>query len=208
MDFIAIPQNQGTYRQQGYDFTATYGFDTRAGQFKITWDNAYLTKYTQQNVIGVTPEGALQYQSINVPGNYLGQFNANWRFRSNLTVNWQYENWGVSATSRYYSALQENCSRLKGSGYEYLCSRPLNGSAITAESHPFQGASILNKLPSRWYLDLQTYWDAPWNARVTAGIQNVLGKDPPVAYSAFANSFDAAYPLPGRFWYLQYGQKF
>jgi len=208
IDFVALPQNQGTYRQQGYDFVATYQFDTDMGKLKFTWDNAYLTKYSQQNVTGIAPDGSLEYRTIEVPGSYLGRFAAYWRFRSNLTANWTYQNWGASATARYYSPLQESCNRLKGSGYESLCSRPLNGSAITTESHPFQGVALLNKIPSRWYLDLQAHWDSPWNARLAAGVQNVLNKDPPVSYSTFANSFDPAYPLPGRFWYVQYRQKF
>jgi iron complex outermembrane recepter protein len=58
------------------------------------------------------------------------------------------------------------------------------------------------------YVDLQASWDAPWNARITGGVRNVTDEDPPVAFSTFANSFDPNYEIPGRFWYVQYSQKF
>ena len=65
-----------------------------------------------------------------------------------------------------------------------------------------------NRLGSRTYLDLQASWNSPWNGRITAGVQNATDRDPPVSYTAFANSFDPAYPIPGRFWYASYTQKF
>jgi len=40
------------------------------------------------------------------------------------------------------------------------------------------------------------------------GVNNVTDRDPPFAYSAFANTFDPQYPVPGRFWYVMYMQKF
>ena len=47
-----------------------------------------------------------------------------------------------------------------------------------------------------------------WNARIAGGIRNMFDEDPPVAFSAFANSFDPQYDVPGRFWYVNYTQKF
>ncbi|WP_425525055.1 hypothetical protein [Xanthomonas citri] len=40
------------------------------------------------------------------------------------------------------------------------------------------------------------------------GLNNVFDRDPPVALSASANSFDSAYAIPGRYSYLQYTQRF
>jgi iron complex outermembrane receptor protein len=36
----------------------------------------------------------------------------------------------------------------------------------------------------------------------------VFDKQPPRAFNAFANTFDPQYEVPGRFFYMQYNQKF
>ena len=53
-----------------------------------------------------------------------------------------------------------------------------------------------------------SYWNAPWNAKVTFGVNNVFDKNPPIVLNAFANTFDPQYELPGRFFYFRYSQKF
>lgn len=58
------------------------------------------------------------------------------------------------------------------------------------------------------YHDVSGYWNAPWNARITLGINNIGDKNPPVSFTTFANSFDPQYEVPGRFYYLQYNQRF
>ena len=65
-----------------------------------------------------------------------------------------------------------------------------------------------NEIDDRWYFDLQASWDAPWDAEVRGGVQNVLDEDPPISYSTFANSFDPQYPVPGRFFYVSWSQRF
>jgi iron complex outermembrane receptor protein len=39
-------------------------------------------------------------------------------------------------------------------------------------------------------------------------VNNINAKNPPTSYSTFANSFDPAYEIPGRFFYLRYSQSF
>jgi iron complex outermembrane receptor protein len=65
-----------------------------------------------------------------------------------------------------------------------------------------------NHIGGTTYHDVSAYWNAPWNAKITIGVNNVFDKDPPVAHSAFANSFDPQYEVPGQFYYLKYSQKF
>jgi iron complex outermembrane receptor protein len=65
-----------------------------------------------------------------------------------------------------------------------------------------------NHLGSVTYWDLQGTWDTPWDGRITLGVNNIFEREPPVSYSAFANSFDPKYDVPGRFWYVSYSQKF
>jgi iron complex outermembrane receptor protein len=65
-----------------------------------------------------------------------------------------------------------------------------------------------NHIGATTYHDVSAYWNAPWNAKITVGVNNVFDKDPPVALNAFANSFDPQYEVPGRFYYMRYAQKF
>jgi iron complex outermembrane receptor protein len=97
------------------------------------------------------------------------------------------------------SAIDEDCSLPVFFGNPGLCSNP-DGSPQFPD-----GENVIDDV---WYFDLQGTWDAPWNGRVTAGVRNLFDEDPPVSYSTFANSFDPSYDIPGRFWYMQYSQKF
>ena len=73
---------------------------------------------------------------------------------------------------------------------------------------PQFGGAPTNHFDNTWYFDTQVSWDSPWNARITGGVRNLFDEDPPVSFSNFANSFDPNYDVPGRFWYVQYNQKF
>jgi iron complex outermembrane receptor protein len=65
-----------------------------------------------------------------------------------------------------------------------------------------------NRVGAATYIDLQAGWSAPWKGRFTLGVRNAFDRSPPVAYSAFANSFFPDYDIPGRFFYASYRQKF
>jgi len=194
---------------EGYDFTASYKFDTEFGKFRIVWDNAY-TSYLGD--IGQPSAGTVLDDGTIVAGNVIGTyvgavFLPQWRLRSNITTNWQLGDWGASVTARYLSALDETCAVVVNTANTIgqpelanLCTSP------DVVDPQFGGPT--NKLDDTWYFDMQVSWDAPWNARISGGIRNMFDEDPPVAFSAFANSFDPQYEVPGRFWYVQYMQKF
>jgi iron complex outermembrane receptor protein len=57
-------------------------------------------------------------------------------------------------------------------------------------------------------VDLQARWDAPWDARLSAGVRNLFDQDPPVLSAGSENNFDPAYEIPGRFLYVSYAQRF
>ena len=58
------------------------------------------------------------------------------------------------------------------------------------------------------YNDIQLRWNAPWNATVAIGSNNVFDRAPPMSLTTAYNLFDPQYDLPGRFVYLQYRQRF
>jgi iron complex outermembrane receptor protein len=190
----------GGFEIEGYDFTVEYRFDTEFGKFRINWDNAYVSYYGdigQPEAGDVLPDGSVSFG--NLVGVYLDRLNFAHRLKSNIATNWQYGDWGTTLTARYLSAIDEDCSLPVIFGNPGLCSN-VNGSPQFPDGE--------NTLDDTWYFDLQGTWDAPWNGRVTAGVRNILDEDPPTSYSTFANSFDPSYDIPGRFWYVQYSQKF
>ena len=194
---------------EGYDFTASYKFDTEFGKFRVTWDNAYISYLGD---IGQPSAGTVLDDGTVLAGNVIGTYQGaiflpQWRLRSTITTAWQNGDWGATLTARYLSALDETCAVVVNTAdtigqpqLRNLCSSP------DVVDPQFGGPT--NKLDETWYFDLQGTWDAPWNARITAGIRNLFDEDPPVGFSAFANSFDPQYDVPGRFWYVSYMQKF
>ena len=185
---------------EGYDFTVAYRFDTDYGKFAVNWDNAYVSYFGD---IGQPDAGELLQGGTTSLGNSVGVYvdrtNFVYRLKSNISLNWQSGDWGATLSARYLSAVDESCSKAVAFGRPELCSNP-SGSA--------QFPNGENTFDDTWYFDLQGAWDAPWSGRVTVGVRNLFDQTPPVSFSTFANSFDPNYDIPGRFWYVQYNQKF
>ena len=195
-DLFAGSQNlDGGTEVEGWDLTLNYRFDTAWGKFNINWDNAYTSYFGD---VGQPEADYPQPSTGNVVGVYFDR-NPFWRLKSNINTNWQYGDWGSTLGIRYISDLTSDCSTPVAFGNPSLCSNPEGTGRF-----PF-GEHTVDEV---WYVDLQGTWDAPWNGRVTAGIRNIFDEDPPVVYDTFANSFDPQYEIPGRFWYVQYSQKF
>jgi iron complex outermembrane receptor protein len=197
--FAGLSNTVGGLEVEGYDFTVDYRFDTDWGKFRVNWDNAYISYYGNVGQAAGNNTVGLLFGAARIPI---------WRLRSNITLTWQQGDWGASLTGRYFSPLDEDCTAAeatalgltaRGINTPIPCSRP--------QGSP-QWPVAENRVEDVWYFDLRGTWDAPWNARVTAGVRNVFDQEPPVAYSAFANSFDPQYDIPGRFWYVQYTQRF
>jgi iron complex outermembrane receptor protein len=184
--------NSGVLRVEGYDLTVRYRLDTGYGRFEMVWDSTYYADYVFE-----VPRGSGERP---ISGNYVAS-EPGYRVRSNLDIAWSRGDWTAAAGLRYYPALDESCATPTFRGYLELCSKPDVESAI------FFGAPE-NRMGSATYVDLQAGWSAPWSGRITLGVQNAFDRDPPISYSAFANSFDPSQPIPGRFWYASYSQTF
>lgn len=202
-DVDATLQNQGFRDVEGYDFTLDYGFETSVGKFRITWDNSYISKYETQIAEGSAIVSRVGNISTNFPV---------WRWRSNIDLSWERGDWDASLMGRYYSALDEECEGPvlaavyeENPAFENLCSAPRR------RTQDFTGTPAVtpeNTLDETMYWDVQVGTKLPWNARVALGVNNVFDEEPPVSYTAFANSFDPQYEMPGQFYYIRYDQKF
>jgi outer membrane receptor protein involved in Fe transport len=194
-----VDTNVGGIDVEGIDFLVLYTFpETRFGEFKIAWDTSYIEEYDFDDGLG--NQFALQGENLGDSGFP--------RWKSNLDLTWAYGNWGASWQMRYIHHQDEGCGDSQDGS-------DISLSALGFCSSPFEeywigGEEGTNKLGSVTYHDVQVTYDTPWyNSRITLGVNNVTDKDPPVSYSAFANSFDPTlYEVPGRFPYARLSVRF
>ena len=180
--------NLGKMETEGYDLGVKYRLPELAiGQFSIDWQTSYTAKYDEegQNSAGQT----ITIGRVSEPGLF--------RVRSNLGVNWQYGDFGVNWTARYYSGMKENCISLA----DGWCDAPNH--YANGETDP------LRHTGSNTFHDLQVSWKAPWDATIALGANNVFDHKGPLMYSApnsafaYYGGFDV-----GRFLYMKYTQRF
>ncbi len=203
LDLAAVPQNEAGFEVEGWDLTLNYRFDTDFGRFGFVWDTTYTTTWTSFLLNSTT-------------GNIDGFDRTGWELgddqypliRSNLNATWQLGDFGVNWGMRYYHHTKEDCvfndlviaGHPASVGYN-PCSNYLDVSASHPDGYHRQGSVAIH--------DVRFTWNTPWNGQVGLGINNVFEKDPPTSFTAFANTFNAAvWDVPGRFWFVQYNQKF
>lgn len=179
-------RNAGYYLTEGFDFDVNYGLDTDWGRFSAKWATTYVSKF--------------EIKSTNDKDTMAGQANGfedYFRTRSNLHLGWNKGDWGVNWGVRYYSGTKEDCTP------GYGCSDPDYYSPTAGKVLP------QNRLSSVTFNDLQVSWQAPWNARVAIGANNVFNRVGPLMYSQAASNFSYYGGFDtGRFLYLKYNQKF
>ena len=175
--------NLSSYNVEGWDLGVAYRLpETSFGQFTVSWDSTYLSKWETK----ATADSAVDGRQ----GDYLNQ-DPYWRIRSNLYVDWSFSDFGVNYGLRYKSGMTEDC--LLGAATRGYCSDP-------------EGQK--NHIGATTYHDVQFRYNTPWNGTVMLGLNNVWDKQPPVSYQVSYNMFDPQYDLPGRYYYMQYKQKF
>ncbi|MEP6634514.1 MAG: TonB-dependent receptor, partial [Luteimonas sp.] len=199
-NLLAIPNNIGVLSTEGYDMTVGYRLPEMSwGKLSFVWDTTYLANlYSDTNGDGIFSEDPLTGEAGNAVGEYFGPINVNnWRIRSNLSARWELGDWGATWFVRYFSPQDELCvgtPNVPKAQRARLCSDPnritnLDGDDPgTLPDGP--AARPENHIPAVIYNDIALYWKAPWNAKITLGVNNAFDKDPPVMISALNNSFD------------------
>ncbi|PSD44689.1 TonB-dependent receptor [Stenotrophomonas maltophilia] len=180
-------QNLASYKVEGWDLGILYKLpETSIGQFTITLDGTYLSKWDTKSTQDAPIEGR--------QGRYLDQ-DPYWRIRSNLYVDWSYGDFGVNYGIRYKSGMTELCpfDPVKEPETFAYCS---------------DGAKGTNHIGATTYHDIQFRYNTPWKGTIMVGLNNAWDKSPPVSYYTSYNMFDPQYDLPGRYMYMQYKQKF
>lgn len=185
-------QNLGLINTSGWDFGANWrGPESAIGVFTANWQSTYVSNYRASNKAGnVEPRSVgLELNDSAIP-----------RLSSNLDLGWSHRAWSVNTRFRYTSALKEDCSA--AAGYA-ICNHPNEITPTRPNGTHYLGAVV--------YQDLRASWKLPISLDMTlsAGINNLWNKQPPICVSCSLNGYDAStYDTPSRFTYVQASVKF
>ncbi len=178
--------NLGRIDTRGFDFGIHWlGNETGIGTFGASLQATYVRKY--EAIATDSGQAEPRRVGIEVADSAIPKWKANAR------LNWSLGDWSAGWTARYVSSLTESCAGAEG--YE-IC-RNL--------------AANTNRLGATTFHDVRASWKLPTDLKLTvsAGVNNVFGKDPPICLSCSLNGYDAStYDLPGRFSYVEATVKF
>ncbi len=183
-------RNAGFTEVEGFDVDLAYRFETDFGRLSAVWNNTYVSSLLSKTT-----------NDPDTPVSVGNSFGGNFRLRSNLSLGWDLGDFGATWGVRYYSAMKEACYALADPDPE--CSDPDYYAPDAPDGNP------LHRRGSNTFHDVQFRWNAPWNATVSIGANNVTGHYGPPMYSrpnsnfAYYGGFDI-----GRFWYAKYQQRF
>ncbi len=184
-------ENLGRVKTSGWDFSVNWiGPQSDWGRPGASLQTTYVDKY---NAVDTgTGESEPQGPGVEVTDSGIP------RVRATLRLDWQVAAFDFGYAFRYLSNLTEDCASAAGFA---ICNGPVSA-ATPNGSH---------KLGSVTYGDVRAGWKVPVSLPLTvsAGINNVWDKDPPICVSCSLNGYDASnYDLPGRFWYVEANLKF
>jgi len=204
-DLLSVNTNIGARNVEGWDLTANYRLPEQSwGKLSFSFDATYTSLDQSDDDNSGRIDAADDQNNV---GEYLQNDN-NWRIRANLMTRWEKGDVGATWFTRYYSRQEESCPFYYNDyGFGSLCTDAILGDGADGGVDVVQPGSQ-NKIGAVVYNDASFYWKAPWNAKVTLGVNNIFDKQPPLMFNAFANTFDPQYEIPGRFFYLSYNQKF
>ena len=191
----------GGQEVEGIDFGLGYAFENRLGQWALRWDIANLI-YTGE--IGQPKRGTVLPDGSIAGGNVVGDA-INWRWRSVTTLDFTRGAWNASVTSRFFSAVTEDCTYVID-----IADLVGDPSLYNLCSDPYHSPAPANHVASVLYFDLALGWEAPWRARIVVGVRNAFDRNPPPLRSQYGIdiTFVPDYDVPGRFFWLSYRQQF
>lgn len=196
-------QNAGFRKIEGYDFDVSYRWSTdNWGSFSVVSNSTYTSK-----------DFFVSTNSPTYATSAVG-FGSQFRLRSNLNLGWEYGAFGISWMARYYSSMKETCTyfvpgaaNLEGLECNHVSYEPTGG--FLADGSPASAVFRRNVSGANTFHDVQIRYQAPWNATISIGANNVFAHYGPVMYTqpsanvSYYGGFDI-----GRFVYMKYTQKF
>jgi iron complex outermembrane receptor protein len=190
--------NIGQIETDGYDVKLNWtGPDTDWGTFDVSWENTFVNDYEAIALGAVQP----QQEGREVNDGAIPEW------QSNLTLGWKLGNWSAGWTVRHIDSVTEACSDFRDG-----TSLSLTALGLCSEPNTADNSLSENRLGATTYHDLQVGWRNPFGVEglgLTAGVNNIGDKDPPICVSCSLNGYDAGtYEIPGRFYYVQANYRF
>ena len=193
---VATNANIGSVGTSGLDVGASYVLRAGTlGSFNFNLLGTYTKTSTVENVPGLG-----EYDCAGYFGPTCGTPTPKWRhkLRATWSTPWKFD---VAATWRYMG-------RTKQEG--------LSGDELLAAPADARPAAIEDHIGMRSYLDLNVQYPLTKNLSLSAGINNLLDKDPPIvstnvtaaAGSANGNTYPQVYDSMGRFIYMNLTARF
>lgn len=190
--FSNVLQNIGGIETRGMDLTV--GFRSKRmpfGRLSAYWLTSLLLDYWEK-----IPTAAGE-QKTKLEGRISGTPERAFpKVKSNLVLEWQIDQIGISLSTRYIHGVTEECRDL--AEWKGTCSNP----------NPADDSKSENKLAPVVYNDIRITWLPKFDERltITAGVNNIFNVDPSACYSCALNGFNpATYDIPGVFGYLRAG---
>ncbi|HEY6177862.1 MAG TPA: TonB-dependent receptor, partial [Kofleriaceae bacterium] len=182
-------QNLGGINTRGFDVGITYRSPRKPwGRLRVNSQSSFLLAY--ENKVPTT-DG---FETVDLTGQVVGTPERAFpRFKSQLAVDYLFKQFEFTLTNRYIHSLTEQCRDL--GAFPGTCSNP----------DPNDDSKSTNKLGITIYTDLQFVWSPEFDhsLSITAGVNNLLNRDPPTCFSCSLNGFNGAtYDVPGIFGYL------
>ena len=189
--------NVGSVETRGWDFGVVVGGGSK---WRLHWRGTHLGEITgrlKDTAGSVVETRRLEGQTESDRGKP--------EWKSSLAIERLSERWSAVWTIRYIDAMTERCS-------DFLDGSPDSLTNLGLCSMPNQedNTASRNRLSSRTLHDVQVRYTLSamgGDVTVTAGVNNLLDRDPPISMSASLNGYDAsAYDIPGgRFAYFRLG---
>ncbi|WP_033835807.1 TonB-dependent receptor domain-containing protein, partial [Stenotrophomonas maltophilia] len=178
--------NLGSIKTDGWDVDLFWTLpQTSIGQFKLAWKNTFVGRY---EATGAAGQKQPQKPGVEVADSSIPEWT------SNASIGWTMDRWSANWTVRHISELTENCG---------------DAAAFPVCSNQAAGT---NTLSATTFHDMQVGYKIDWmkGLQLTAGLNNVFDKDPPICLSCSLNGYDAStYDIPrGRYWYLRADLRF
>jgi iron complex outermembrane receptor protein len=203
-DMTAGPVNVAERHSEHWDLNIDYAASFRFGDVVMNWLSTYSSenRLDEPNYNTLQPLDPVVWRREDRTGQEWGD-DMYPRLRSLLRLAWRSGDFGVDWAMRYTHHVTEDCSFFTGIeaalGIANPCSDPQR------DTPAFPGGA--NHIGSHTLHDLRLRWTAPWRAELALGIDNLFDKQPPVSYTAFANSYNVGqFQPPGRSWFVQYRQ--
>lgn len=208
INFLSFGGRNAGYREvEGYDFDVSYRMATDSwGTFSAVVN----TTYTESDVQVATNDPRYPVSAVG--------FGSTFRIRSNGNLGWEKGKFSANWMMRYYSSQKESCTyavptATPGGLEPHLECNTIDPNfptgAFNPDGSPATALSRTNRAGAVTFHDIQARWQAPWNATISIGANNVFNKVGPVRYTQPSSnvSYYGGFDI-GRFWYLKYSQTF